>query len=263
MLYYEKIVNDIENEWVLFIHGIGGSTNTWKYQIEKYSEKYNILLVDLEGHGRNKSKKIKDNKYLPFLSACNINDILEKENISKVHIVSMSLGTLVALEFMVHFSCKVSSIIMSGCIINLDKKRDLLLKFIQKVKSYVPKHFMYVIFANVLLPKENHKISRLFFIKESKKMNGYYFRKWIDSISESKKYIQDYVYKINSGIPVLFIMGNEDYFFFKGIKKLSTKLNKPTLKIMQNCGHVCNLEKIDLFNDISLCWLQKMGVVEV
>ncbi|MBQ6258178.1 MAG: alpha/beta hydrolase, partial [Lachnospiraceae bacterium] len=50
MLYYEKINNN-SDKWVLFIHGLGGSIETWKYQLEDFRS-YNIIRVDLMGHGK-------------------------------------------------------------------------------------------------------------------------------------------------------------------------------------------------------------------
>ena len=52
MLKYEIIDNHAE-EWVVFVHGLGGSTETWKKQIDSFSARYNLLLLDLPGHGRN------------------------------------------------------------------------------------------------------------------------------------------------------------------------------------------------------------------
>ena len=52
MLKYEVIDNQKE-EWVVFVHGIGGSTKTWGKQIDEFSENYNLLLLDLPGHGLN------------------------------------------------------------------------------------------------------------------------------------------------------------------------------------------------------------------
>ena len=52
MLKYD-IIDNRHEEWVVFIHGIGGSTKTWKRQIDLFSEKYNLLLLDLPGHGYN------------------------------------------------------------------------------------------------------------------------------------------------------------------------------------------------------------------
>ena len=58
MLKYEILDNNKE-EWVVFIHGIGGSTKTWEKQIDAFSEKYNLLLLDLPGHGANADNVIK------------------------------------------------------------------------------------------------------------------------------------------------------------------------------------------------------------
>ena len=52
ILKYEIIDNQKE-DWVIFVHGIAGSTKTWKQQIDDFSKKYNLLLLDLPGHGNN------------------------------------------------------------------------------------------------------------------------------------------------------------------------------------------------------------------
>ena len=54
LLGYEKIISGINNEWVVFIHGLGGNRNAFKKQIDDYKEKYNLLLIDLHGHGLSK-----------------------------------------------------------------------------------------------------------------------------------------------------------------------------------------------------------------
>ena len=69
-----KIYNNNSKDWVLLIHGLGGSINTWKYQIEDLNG-FNILAVDLEGHGDSEFKK---ENHLLSRSASEIYDILEK-----------------------------------------------------------------------------------------------------------------------------------------------------------------------------------------
>lgn len=39
---------------VVFIHGAGDSSIFWKYQIEGLSDSFNIICIDLPGHGRSK-----------------------------------------------------------------------------------------------------------------------------------------------------------------------------------------------------------------
>lgn len=255
-MYYEIVENKQSSEWILFIHGLGGSIRTWKKQLEKFSEKFNLLLVDLDGHGNSDATKQKT-KYKSEEAVKKIKDILNKENIKKVNIMSLSLGTLVALEFLKQYPKMVKSNILAGCVINLDKKRGMLVNFVQKIKKIIPHKFLYNIFAKILLPKKNHKISRQIFIRESLRMKRQSFLEWIDNLNLSKKRLEEYISTINNyNIPTLFVMGNEDYLFIKGIKKLENKIINFKLNIIENCGHVCSIEKADIFNNISINFLE-------
>ena len=52
-----------EADWVLMVHGAGGSTRTWRKQVEAFREDYNLLLVDLPGHAGSASKTSMQEKY--------------------------------------------------------------------------------------------------------------------------------------------------------------------------------------------------------
>ena len=53
-LYTEKFVKDEKCDWLVFIHGFGGSTKMWKRQIDSFKDKFNLLILDLPGHGKSK-----------------------------------------------------------------------------------------------------------------------------------------------------------------------------------------------------------------
>ena len=55
--------------------------------------------------------------------------------------------------------------------------------------------------------------------------------------------------------PILFISGSEDYMFISKVKKKVSNLIKGSFKIINKCGHVCNIQKYDEVNDIILTWL--------
>ena len=57
MLYFKKILNTNSKEWCVFIHGAGGSSSIWHKQVKAYSENFNLLLIDLRGHGNSKDLK--------------------------------------------------------------------------------------------------------------------------------------------------------------------------------------------------------------
>lgn len=54
MLHY-KVYAYGDLPWVTFIHDAGGSSNIWFKQLRAFKEKYNILLIDLRGHGLSKN----------------------------------------------------------------------------------------------------------------------------------------------------------------------------------------------------------------
>lgn len=247
-----KIYDNNSKEWVLLIHGLGGSINTWKYQLKDLNE-YNVLAVDLEGHGGSAFEK---GKHLLTRSASDINAILEKENIEKVHVISLSLGTLVAMEFAYLYREKVRSIVLAGFVLNLGIGLKSLLAFVEGLKFIVPKRFFYPMFANLMMPKKHHKKSRDFFIRESVKMRSAAFRQWLTELFRTQFKLKDYIASLKeSKLPVMFISGNEDYFFVKSVKKTHEKISEASMYFLEKCGHVCSIEKYREFNGLVLGFL--------
>lgn len=62
---------------LLFIHGLGGTGNVWKYQVEHFQADYLCLTVDLLGHGD--SSKDVDPVLAPWLSAEAIVALMQTE----------------------------------------------------------------------------------------------------------------------------------------------------------------------------------------
>ena len=261
MLYYEKILNQNSNQWVLFIHGLGGSSRTWKYQIDKFSKGYNILLVDLDGHGKS-NDQILESKYKPTSTAQSIEKVLEYENISKVHIVSLSLGTLVALEFTRLYYHKVESLILAGGIINLTLSRQFVFKVANFTTKHFPKNFAYNIFAHIIMPKQHHKKSREIFIREAKLLNGNMFKKWVECVGIANNRLKEYIkVLVKNHIPTLFISGKEDYMFLNGIKDICKKIKMFKVDIIEESGHVCSIERADTFNKIALNFIDQTSPI--
>jgi pimeloyl-ACP methyl ester carboxylesterase len=52
MLYYKTYPKPDCAEWVVFVHGAGGSSSIWFKQIKDFSRYFNVLMVDLRGHGK-------------------------------------------------------------------------------------------------------------------------------------------------------------------------------------------------------------------
>ena len=53
-LNYKTLESPKAQEWIVFIHGAGGSLKSWKLQQSALAEHFNLLLVDLRDHGESK-----------------------------------------------------------------------------------------------------------------------------------------------------------------------------------------------------------------
>ena len=119
MIHYTKFISKNKNaEWITFVHGAGGSSTIWYKQIKYFSKKYNLLLLDLRGHGKSKSIPINPfKKKYTFNSITNdILEVIDAEKINKTHFVGISLGTILIRNFAEKYPERVKTLIMGGAI---------------------------------------------------------------------------------------------------------------------------------------------------
>ena len=96
MINYSIYKKNISKEWVTFVHGAGGSSSIWYKQIRDYKKHFNVLLLDLRGHGKSKYniKNVFESRYTFSSIANDIVEVLKKEKIKSSHFVGISLGTI-------------------------------------------------------------------------------------------------------------------------------------------------------------------------
>ena len=86
MLHYTKYQNKKkELPWLTFIHGAGGSSSIWHKQIRFFSKFFNLLLIDLRGHGNSKGLTLNpfQSKYTFDVITDDIIKVLDHEKILK------------------------------------------------------------------------------------------------------------------------------------------------------------------------------------
>ncbi|MGB6764704.1 MAG: alpha/beta fold hydrolase, partial [Mycobacterium sp.] len=83
-------------ETLLLIHGMAGSSATWRAIIPELSKKYRVVAPDLLGHGA--SAKPRGDYSLGAFAAW-LRDLLDELGISRATVVGQSLGGGVAMQF--------------------------------------------------------------------------------------------------------------------------------------------------------------------
>lgn len=83
-------------EVLLLVHGMGGSSQTWRDVIPALAGKYRVIAPDLLGHGQSDKPR---GDYSVGAFAVLLRDLLDELGITKVTVVGHSLGGGVAMQF--------------------------------------------------------------------------------------------------------------------------------------------------------------------
>lgn len=254
MLYHKIYAKDPQDDWVVFIHGAGGSSVVWYKQIQTYVKHFNLLLIDLHGHGR--SANIQSKGHYTFENiALDIIKVLDHRGISKAHFVGVSMGTIIVRKVAEIRREYVKSMIMVGAITKLNLKSRFLVKMGQLFHQVVPFMWLYKVFAFIIMPLDEHKESRNTFIREARKLARHEFIRWFKLTSRLTAKLRKMETE-DSGLPTLYVMGEQDYIWLEPVKKLVTKYKNNTLSVVEKCGHVVNIEKADVFNQLSINFIK-------
>jgi pimeloyl-ACP methyl ester carboxylesterase len=250
MINYTIYKNENSDQWVTFVHGAGGSSSIWFKQIRDFKSQYNVLLLDLRGHGNSKStlKNAFQKKYTFESITHDVLEVINHLKIEKSHFVGISLGTILIRQLAETHPERVQSMILGGAILKMNFRSQILMKLGNTFKYVLPYLVLYKFFAFVIMPKKSHKQSRLLFINEAKKLYQKEFIKWFKLTAEINPLLK-WFRQVELNIPTLYVMGEEDYMFLPSVRLVVEKHYKSSkLFVIEQCGHVVNVEQPMVFN---------------
>ena len=258
MIHYKEYSdNTSKREWITFIHGAGGSSAIWKKQIPYFSKAFNLLLVDLSGHGYSTSNFTQNtNDKISFESILNdVLEVLDNLNIKKSHFIGISLGTVIINQLVLKEPKRILKMVLGGATLELNFMSRFMMYFAYATKSIVPYMWLYKLYAFIVMPSKTDRESRKLFIKEAKRMNQREVERWF-KLTPKVLPLLKFFKNIKTNIPTLYIMGNKDYMFLSSIKKIVKTQPNAILEIFKNCGHVVNIENPEKFNSTSIKFLK-------
>lgn len=261
MLHYKTYqLVEPEAPWVVFVHGAGGSSSIWFLQIKEFIRHFNVLLVDLRGHGRSKAiSGVKEDRHYSFEDITrDILEVLDSLKIEKAHFIGISLGTILIRNLSELAPERVSSMVMGGAIIRLNVRAKVLVTLGNAFKRFVPYMWLYRFFAWIIMPRERHKKSRLLFVNEAKKVAQKEFMRWFRLTYEITPLLR-YFEEKDTAIPTLYLMGEEDHMFLPAVRYIITRHTNSFLQVIGNSGHVCNVDQPAEFNRRAIGFLEDLS----
>jgi len=257
MIYHRKFIHQRSKTWVVFVHGAGGSNGVWFRQLKEFKKHFNVLLVDLRGHGKSKPESSeRDSDYSFDDIALDVIQIMDHLQIQKAHLVGISLGCIVIRAIDKLAPGRAESIILGGAIIQFNKTLKVLISMAKILNSVLPYMWLYKLNALILMPYRRHRESRNIFIQEAIKLGEKEFGRWMKMSREIKTNLNEFLRREPSA-PVLYLMGDGDHMFLPMVTDLVKKQVNAKLEIIENSGHCCNLDQANLFNEISILFIKK------
>lgn len=232
-------------ETIVFLHPAFTDHRAFNHQIDYFAEKYRVIAIDMLGHGMSKIENARDK-----LDATihHIDAILNLEGIKKIHLVGVSMGSLLAQYFALQFPQSVSSLtVVGGYDISANNKeiqkaqRKEMFKWIYKAIFSMDSLRSYLASVSVFNVEEQenfYKMAQNFTRKSFFAMSGLG-----KVIMERPDYIRTY--------PLLILCGRKDLkITLNAAKKWHDSDPTSDYFVIISAGHCANMDKPEEFNMI-------------
>ena len=245
-----EIISDPSHPWMVMIHGFGGTRHMWKRQVEQFKDCYNLMIVELPGHGDSEDG-VSGHEDMNFTEIAKLLIThIHKKNIFKAHFLCVSLGSLIMSAIAELCPELVDSVLLCGAIFGMDSFGKFLLHSGNAIKHFFPYMLVIRMLATILMPKSSHKVSRKFLVMECEKLGRKEFLKWYSLLCMELNRLGEHIGHFTH-INTLVVMGDEDHMFLHPAQQMAAENPHIKTLLMQQCGHVCSLQKWREFNVIA------------
>jgi pimeloyl-ACP methyl ester carboxylesterase len=122
----QKRIEDEATTPLIFLHGFGASSFTWRHNLPVLAVQQKVVAPDLLGSGKSDKPRI---EYSPDIWVNLVNEFAQSQDYQKVTLIGNGLGGLIAAEFALKFPDKVDKLVLVdplGRSYNLPRGRRLL-----------------------------------------------------------------------------------------------------------------------------------------
>ncbi len=243
-IYYEKQGNSASSETIVFLNGLTQSTLSWGLVTPYFGSNYNIILLDFIFQGQSD----KTGNWRNFdTHAADLKYVLDQERISKVHVVGLSYGSLVAQHFAVLYPHYLNKIVLVSTFAHKTPYYEAVeLSWWRALESggynlmldiMLPSVLSEAYFANPLIPISAMKEMR----KESNQNSEAIF-----NLMRATKERRDYRKELEKiKTPTLVIQGEKDLLLPVHLaNEVHLHISGSKFIVVKNAGHTLNIEHV-------------------
>lgn len=244
---------------IIFLHGFPFNKTMWKGQLDCFQSEFRLIACDIRGFGRSKDEK----SHLSIdLFAEDLVVFMDNLNIEKAIICGLSMGGFIALNAMRGFPDRFEALILcdTQCIADSAETKAKRYQTINDTSVESTNTFNEGFIKKVFHEKSlNHKKDLVGDLRSVVFANSQHMiamgLKAIADHSETCAILAD----IN--IPTLIICGREDAVTpLIQSEYMNKSIKGSRLAVIEDAGHVSNLEQVDVFNKHLGSFLRELDI---
>jgi pimeloyl-ACP methyl ester carboxylesterase len=239
---------------LFLIHGLGSSSRDWELQLPVFSQYFQVITLDLRGHGRSDKPP---GPYQMALFASDTVNVIEELGFSSVYVLGLSLGGMVAFQLALDFPH-----LTQGLVIVNSTPELLTNKVMDKFRLW---QRLFII-RLMGMEKMGQVLAHRFFTKpEQEEIRKLFIKRWSEnhkpSYLESLKAangwsVRERLPEIQA--PTLIIGADGDYFPQEDKEAYTKLIPGAELLIINDSKHALPAEKPDEFNQAVIKYLTSL-----
>jgi 3-oxoadipate enol-lactonase len=246
------VSGDKSKEKIVFLHPAFADHRCFDKQIDFFSQNYQVITVDLLGHGLSHVGKAKDKI---DSSAEHIAEIMNSAGIKSAHLVGVSMGSLIAQYFALKHPERILSLtVLGGYSINKKNKelakaqRKEIFKWLFKMIFSMDAFRKYVASVSLI-----DKVEQAHFFESASlfKRKSFVVMSGLGKIiSQRENGLQKY--------PLLILVGEKDQALaLKASAEWHNEIKDSKFYIIEKAGHCANMDNPAKFNEILLNFIRR------
>jgi pimeloyl-ACP methyl ester carboxylesterase len=230
---------DEKKQSFVFIHGSGSDHSAWSHQYGRLHKKYNIVAINLPGHGHSGGNGESDvARYCLW-----VKKLFAILDLKRTVLVGHSLGAAIALRFALNYSQKIAGIVLVGGGMKMPVN-PFILEFLKTNPAEMPAEIIDLI-CKFSLAKENRS-------KFSAPLQKSLSQTKVDVLYGDLSACNNLDVTQELGkirVPALVICGAEDKMTPPDFsRQLAADISGASLEIVEGAGHMVMMEKPVEFN---------------
>lgn len=243
-------------EAVVLIHGHPFDYTMWQPQIDAFAKTYRVIAPDLRGYGKSSLPAGSPTRFEDY--ATDVLLLLDKLGVESFHLGGLSMGGQIVMELYRQAPQRIKSLILADTFASPDTpevKQGRYDAATRLEKEGMAPYAEEVIYK---MMKPDHVASMpeaaRFVVDMMKATNPAAAATALRARAERIDYLKEVLPQVN--VPALIIVGRQDEFTpVAKAEEMAAKLKKHQLVVIEDAGHMPNLEHTDEFNAAVLYFL--------